>query len=69
METTPARYVSDTQLEKLYSIKKRTWEQWRFRGKGPRYCKVGRLVRYDLRDVEAWLERDKTNGDGTRLAA
>jgi hypothetical protein len=61
MEPISTRYVSDVQLETLYNIKRRTWQQWRFRGQGPAYTKAGRLIRYDLRDVEAWLERDKTN--------
>lgn len=34
----------------------RTLEQWRYRGVGPRYIKVGgRDVRYRWQDVEAWL--------------
>jgi Helix-turn-helix domain len=69
MEPNSTRYVSDIQLEALYNINRRTWQQWRFRGHGPAYTKAGRLVRYDLRDVEAWLGRDKMNSDGTRLAA
>lgn len=30
--------------------------QWRHRGKGPRGFRVGRHVRYDEREVRAWLE-------------
>ena len=34
----------------------RTLEQWRYRKVGPRYIKAGpREVRYDWRDVDAWL--------------
>ena len=32
----------------------RTVDSWRYRGVGPRYVKVGRHVRYDWRDLEAW---------------
>ncbi len=28
---------------------------WRHRGKGPRFVKVGKLVRYDKADVDAWI--------------
>jgi predicted DNA-binding transcriptional regulator AlpA len=60
MESIVAKYASDVLLEKLYDINRRTWRQWRMRGQGPRYTKVGaRLVRYDLRDVEAWLAEYK----------
>ena len=31
-------------------------EQWRWLGVGPRFCKIGRCVRYRLQDLEAYLE-------------
>lgn len=34
----------------------RTLEQWRYRGIGPRWSKVGRNVRYRWSDVEQWLD-------------
>jgi excisionase family DNA binding protein len=40
-----------------------TLANWRYQGKGPRFIKVGRHVRYRRSDVEAWLElhvRDST---------
>jgi len=33
-----------------------TLANWRYQGKGPRFIKVGRHVRYRRSDVEAWLE-------------
>ncbi len=33
----------------------KTLAEWRSRGDGPRYFKVGRNVRYDWADVRAWL--------------
>lgn len=35
----------------------KTLEAWRFQGKGPRFCKLGRAVRYRKLDVERFLER------------
>jgi predicted DNA-binding transcriptional regulator AlpA len=32
----------------------RTVEDWRLDGKGPRYIRVGRTIRYREADVEAW---------------
>lgn len=29
---------------------------WRHRGYGPRWCKIGHLVRYRREDLDAWLE-------------
>lgn len=31
---------------------------WRYLGSGPKYVKVGRLVRYRTSDVETWLEEN-----------
>jgi excisionase family DNA binding protein len=33
-----------------------TLYQWRHRGLGPRAVKVGRHLRYDPADVQAWLD-------------
>jgi hypothetical protein len=30
--------------------------KWREKGKGPCYIKVGRSVRYRIRDLDAWLD-------------
>jgi excisionase family DNA binding protein len=34
-----------------------TLAQWRYQGKGPRFFKVGKHVRYRKSDVDAWLEQ------------
>lgn len=31
-------------------------QAWRCRGFGPEFVKIGRLVRYDPRKVEAWVK-------------
>lgn len=38
------------------SIKPTTLEQWRWQGKPPRFCKIGRNVRYRKADLDAFLE-------------
>lgn len=43
--------------EFLNDIPLKTLAQWRYRGVGPKYRKVGRYVRYDWADVHAWLDR------------
>lgn len=41
----------------LIDISPRGLESMRQRGEGPRYSKVGRLVRYRRADIEQWLEQ------------
>lgn len=37
-------------------LKENTLEIWRVQGRGPRWIKIGRLVRYDEADLDAYLE-------------
>jgi predicted DNA-binding transcriptional regulator AlpA len=39
-----------------------TLQAWRRQGKGPRFFKVGRLVRYSVADVRAWLAANMRGG-------
>ena len=36
---------------------------WRTIGRGPRYRKVGQLVRYAPSDIQDWLSRRPTGGE------
>jgi predicted DNA-binding transcriptional regulator AlpA len=38
------------------NIRPATLEQWRWSGRGPRYIKIGRSVRYRLTDLNAYLD-------------
>jgi excisionase family DNA binding protein len=44
------------QVSSYLGIPEKTLAEWRWQGKGPRYVRVGRHVRYRWSDVEAWLE-------------
>lgn len=37
-----------------WKITPKTLSQWRWNGHGPKYCKIGKLVRYSLDDIEAF---------------
>jgi Helix-turn-helix domain len=41
----------------LNDIPVKTLAQWRSKGIGPKYRKIGRHVRYDWADVHAWVAR------------
>lgn len=42
-----AKYLGD--------LRTNTLEGWRVKGIGPRWIKIGRLVRYDVSDLDAYL--------------
>jgi predicted DNA-binding transcriptional regulator AlpA len=38
--------------------------QWRYLGKGPKFIKLGRSVRYRASDVDAWLNQQTMQRTG-----
>jgi hypothetical protein len=38
-----------------------TLEIWRLKGRGPRYLKLGKFVRYEQADLDEWLAERKFN--------
>jgi hypothetical protein len=34
----------------------------RHRGDGPRFCRLGRVVRYRITDLEEWMRRNEVGG-------
>ena len=36
--------------------------RWRYEDRGPKFVKLGSAVRYDVRDVEAWVASRPTGG-------
>ena len=64
-ETTQGWYLLDRdEVERIYGIPKRYLESSRAKSEGPKWCRIGRLVRYRRCDVEEWIERQiALNGD------
>jgi predicted DNA-binding transcriptional regulator AlpA len=50
------RLLTQEELAERLQVKMRTVQTWRYQGKGPKVTKLGPLVRYRPRDVEAWLD-------------
>ncbi len=59
------KHFSPRELSEIAAIPTTTLAQWRFRSKsqphaparGPRFVKLGRLVRYPASSVQAWLSQ------------
>ena len=59
----PDDLVDEREAADILHAKVQTLRNWRWRGEGPRYRKIGaRMVRYRRRDLEAFIEG--TAGDG-----
>ncbi|MDG4809930.1 helix-turn-helix domain-containing protein [Micromonospora sp. WMMD1120] len=47
--------ASATEVSDYLQVPVATLHQWRHKGTGPKCSKVGRWLRYDWADVDAWL--------------
>ena len=49
--------VSDLKACEVLGLKAQTLRNWRHQRKGPPYIKLGRAIRYDLRDLRKFAEK------------
>jgi len=54
------RYCTEQKAASYLDVKVSTLRDWRFRGSGPPFSKLGRLVRYDFAALDQWM-RERTN--------
>lgn len=50
-------FISPQQLSKHLSLSCGTLANWRSRHIGPRFVKLGKVIRYRISDVLAWAEK------------
>lgn len=56
--TTPLdKLLTEKDVSAILQVPCPTLQLWRHRGSGPPFVKLGRLVRYRLEDVDAWVGR------------
>lgn len=64
------RLLTTTEAAAFLAVSHRTLEDWRLRGGGPRFRKMGRLVRYHTADLISFADQDiRENTGATALAA
>lgn len=54
--TDPDLLLSQQDVAPLLGLSTKTLEAWRVRGGGPKFVRVGRLIRYRRRDIQDWLQ-------------
>jgi len=65
----PSRLLDTKEVAAAIGLNVKTLENWRIAGNGPRYIKVGRLVKYDIVDIEAWKNARRVNSTSEHLPA
>ena len=48
--------LDTTHAARFLGLGERTLQNWRVRGEGPRFMRLGRCVRYDPRDLAEYLD-------------
>ena len=56
MKTTTGRLLSEDETAEILGLSPGTLANWRSKNIGPCFIKAGGRVRYDERDVDAWLK-------------
>jgi excisionase family DNA binding protein len=48
--------IDEVELAVRLGVSRSTLQSWRYEGRGPRFIKLGRLVRYRNADIDAYLK-------------
>jgi predicted DNA-binding transcriptional regulator AlpA len=62
------RMINEHQVADLIGVSVATVRRWRLHGRGPRYLKIGVLVRYWPHAVRGWLKARPTGGDSDQVS-
>lgn len=60
----PRRVTEREAADYLGAISVRTLQDWRMRGTGPRYSKLGKRVCYDLSDLDEFVRAGRVEPKG-----
>jgi excisionase family DNA binding protein len=50
--------MTEKRAAKLVGFSPRTLQKWRIEGRGPRFVKCGRSVRYRWQDLQEWMQEN-----------
>lgn len=62
--STEGKLVDEIALADHLGLSRSTLQSWRYAGRGPRYLKIGRLIRYRHEDVETFLRTSMCGAPG-----
>ena len=70
MSAPDERLLNQDQLARRWNLSSRSLERWRWRGVGPKFCKLGGSVRYRFEDIQEYERehaRTKSSGSGNAI--
>jgi len=50
----PQPMLTQAQVAEMLNVSPKSVENWRLKGEGPAFYRIGQQVRYEIRDVRAW---------------
>jgi predicted DNA-binding transcriptional regulator AlpA len=48
--------LNNDETADMLCVSRRTLPVWRVQGKGPKFIKIGKLVRYERCELDAWMQ-------------
>lgn len=66
--TAMSALLTETEVSHVLRVSLATLRKWRVDKRGPRFIKIGPLVRYQLEDLREWLSSLPTGGICSRAA-
>jgi excisionase family DNA binding protein len=55
-------YLSDSEVAERLRLSRQAIQKWRQKHVGPPYIKLGKTVRYDAEELEAWIQSRTVKG-------
>jgi predicted DNA-binding transcriptional regulator AlpA len=65
----PSRLLTTDEAAAFLSLKRKTLENWRVVGGGPKFIRAGGRIAYDPRDIEAWVAARRVSNTSEPVAA
>lgn len=65
----PQLVLTTKEAARVLKLSHRTLEDWRLSGQGPKFRKWGRMVRYHVADIQAFIDTQSFSNTAQALAA
>lgn len=49
--------LNNDETADMLGVSRRTLPVWRVQGRGPKFIKIGKLVRYKREEIDAWMRQ------------